>query len=96
MSSTRKTLRYFGMIFSSPEADAAVAVVVAGAEAVEAVEVAAAVEAVQAAVVVAGVEAAAGVEAFGSTVAAWRVRDVQWAGGAFRRRHLRISIRRRR
>jgi hypothetical protein len=95
MSSTRKTLQYFGLIFSSPEADAAVAVV-AGAEAVEAVEVAAAVEAVQAAVVVAGVEAAAGVEAFGSTVAAWRVRDVQWAGGAFRRRHLRISIRRRR
>jgi len=74
-------------------------VVVVGAEAVEAVEVAAAVEAVEAAVVAAGVEAAVGVEAFGSTaaaVAAWRVRDVQWAGGAFRRRHLRISIRHRR
>jgi hypothetical protein len=58
-----------------------------------------AVEAVEAAVVVAGVKAAAGVEAFGSTAAAaaaWRARDVQWAGGAFRRRHLRISIRRRR
>ena len=88
MSSTKKTPQRSDPIFSSREADAAVAVAVAGAEAVEAVAAVAVVEGA------AAVEAVVGFGSTGAAEAAWCVQDVQWAGGVFRRR-LRISIRRR-
>jgi len=91
MSSTKKTPQRSDPIFSSREADAAVAVAVAGAEAVVAVEAVAAVAVVEGA---AAVEAVVGFGSTGAAEAAWCVQDVQWAGGVFRRR-LRISIRRR-
>ena len=70
------------------------AVAVAGAEAVVAVEAVAAVAVVEGAAAVEAVEAVVGFGSTGAAEAAWCVQDVQWAGGVFRRR-LRISIRRR-
>ena len=88
MSSTKKAPQHSVPIFSSPEADAAVA----GAEAAAAVVAA---EAVVGAAAVAVVEGAAAVVGAAAAEAAWCVQGAQRAGGAFRRR-LCISIRRRR
>jgi hypothetical protein len=70
ISSTKKTPQHSEQIYSSPEADAAVAAAVAGAEAAAALGPAVAVEAVEAAVVVEVAPAAAAVVAFGFTGAA--------------------------
>jgi hypothetical protein len=97
MSTTKKAPQHSVPIFISQEAEADAAG--ASAEAVVVVE-AAVVAAVAVVVGSAAVEDAAAVAvvvAFGSTgaaEAAWDVRDVQLAGGAFRPR-LYISIRRR-
>jgi hypothetical protein len=80
MSSTKKTTQDFDPIHSSPEADAAVAVAVAGAEAAVAagVEVA---EALEAAVAAAGVEVAEALEAAAGVEVAAAVELVEAAAG---------------